>query len=86
MSTIINTPRSQKGDNTGLGLALGILIAVVIVALVLFIGSAFSGIRDSQTQVPSPNDSIDLEVQVPAVPDTQAVQPVDDQSTGTPAY
>lgn len=60
MTTIINTPPSGENSDSGFGLVLGIIIAIVLVGLFFVYG--FPAIRQSNNQ---PNNTDIITVPVP---------------------
>ncbi|OHA58097.1 MAG: hypothetical protein A2571_03595 [Candidatus Vogelbacteria bacterium RIFOXYD1_FULL_44_32] len=61
MTTIINTPPTGESADSGAGLVLGILLALILV--ILFFVYALPALRDN---TPPKADNIDINVQVPA--------------------
>ncbi|MDQ5957975.1 MAG: hypothetical protein QG665_316 [Patescibacteria group bacterium] len=61
MTTIINTPPTGDSADSGMGLVLGIVLALILV--VLFFVHALPALRDN---TPPKTDNIDINVQVPA--------------------
>lgn len=65
MTTIINTPPSVDSADSGLGLVLGIIVAIMILVLFFIYGLPY--IRDNSTPK---NDSINVNVQLPSTNQT----------------
>lgn len=69
MTTIINTPPTKESSDSGLGVILGIIVALIIVALFFFYG--LPAIRGSSAAPEA--DSVNVNVQLPpATTDTDS--------------
>lgn len=62
MTTVINTPPSAESSDSGLGLVLGVILALILVALFFVYG--LPAIRNNNA-VPQ-NGNIDVNITVPA--------------------
>lgn len=61
MTTVINNPGDGSGEGAGAGVVLGVLIAIIII--VLFFVYGLPALRN---QVPKDDNSIDVNVTLPA--------------------
>ncbi|TAK57759.1 hypothetical protein EPO17_01170 [Patescibacteria group bacterium] len=61
MTTIINTPPPREDMDSGVGIIIGVLVAIVLI--VLFFVYALPAIQNNQAQ--KPDNTIDVNIKVP---------------------
>lgn len=67
MTTIINTPPAGESSDSGLGVLLGVILAIVLIAL--FFIYALPAIRDNKNTAPQ-SSNINVDVKLPATEQT----------------
>ncbi|MDO8594917.1 MAG: hypothetical protein Q7R93_05430 [bacterium] len=60
MTTVINTPPTQESSDSGVGILLGVIVGLVLIAL--FFVYALPAIRGTEAQK---SDSIDVNIKLP---------------------
>ncbi len=62
MTTVV-TPGGGRDEGAGLGLVMGVILTIAVIALLVIFG--LPGVRGSQAPATPQNDSIDVNVKLP---------------------